>query len=121
MQFQRLLAASVLAFAAIATSNAQAHAKLVAAEPNADSTLSTAPKEIRLKFNEALEGAFSKIKLTDTGSAAVALPAAKVDAADATTMSAPLPKLRAGRYHVQWTTMTHDGHKTKGEYSFNIK
>lgn len=121
MQMQRFLAASVLAFAAVATSNAQAHAKLVAAEPKADSTLSTAPKEIRLKFNEALEGAFSKIKLTDAGNTVVALPAAKVDAADGTTMSAALPALRAGRYRVQWATVTHDGHKTKGEYSFNIK
>lgn len=121
MHIQRVLAASVLAFAAIATSNAQAHAKLEASEPRAGSTLSSAPKEIRVKFNEALEPAFSKIRLTDAGNAEVALAPAKVDGADPKTMSASLPALRAGQYHVQWTTMTHDGHKSKGEFSFNVK
>jgi methionine-rich copper-binding protein CopC len=121
MQIQRLLAASVFAFAAIATSAALAHAKLESSEPPAGSTLSRAPKEIRLKFNEAIEPAFSKITLADTNNAGVALPQANVDAADATTMSAALPALRAGEYHVQWTTMTHDGHKATGEFSFKVK
>lgn len=121
MHIQRVLAANVLAVAAIAASNAQAHAKLEASEPHAGSTLSSAPKEIRIKFNEALEPAFSKIRLTAAGNAEVALVPAKVDAADAKTMSAPLPALRTGEYHVLWTTMTHDGHKSKGEFSFTVK
>jgi copper resistance protein C len=121
MQIPSLLAASVLAATVIAASPAQAHAKLEASDPQAGSTLSHAPKEVRLKFNEALEQAFSKIKLTGPGSAEVALAPAKVDAADARTMSASLPALASGEYHVRWSTMTHDGHKTKGEFSFKVK
>lgn len=121
MHIQRILAASVLAVVAFVTSNAQAHAKLEASEPQAGSTLSSAPKEIRVKFNEALEPAFSKIRLTDAGNAEVPLAPAKVDTAEAKTMSTPLPALRAGEYHVQWATMTHDGHKAKGEFSFKVK
>lgn len=121
MKIERLVAASAFAFAAIATATAQAHAKLESSEPQVGSTLSSPPKEIRLKFNEALEPAFSKIKLIGPANAEVALPQAKIDAGDATTMSAPLPALRAGEYHVQWTTMTHDGHKAKGEFGFKVK
>jgi methionine-rich copper-binding protein CopC len=36
-------------------------------------------------------------------------------------MTAPLPPLPTGEYHIQWTTMTRDGHKVKGEVAFKIR
>ena len=121
MPIKHILLASTFAIAAVTTAGAQAHAKLESSEPQAAATLDNAPKEIRLKFNEALEPAFSKIKLTDASNIEVPLAAAKVDGADARTMMAPAPALRAGVYHVQWSTMTHDGHKAKGEFAFTVK
>jgi methionine-rich copper-binding protein CopC len=121
MPIKRILLASTFATAVATAAGAQAHARLESSEPQAAATLDSAPKQIRLKFNEALEPAFSKIKLTDASNAEVPLPPAKVDAADASTMSVPTPILRAGAYHVQWSTMTHDGHKAKGEFVFTVK
>jgi methionine-rich copper-binding protein CopC len=121
MSIKRILAVTTFALASAATSSAFAHAKLQASDPQAGSTLDTAPKQVRLKFNETLEPAFSKIRVTGPGNKEIALAATAVDKADPTVMTAPLPPLSTGEYHVQWTTMTRDGHKVKGELSFKLK
>jgi methionine-rich copper-binding protein CopC len=36
-------------------------------------------------------------------------------------MVATLPSLQSGQYRVQWSTVTHDGHKTRGEFSFRVR
>jgi methionine-rich copper-binding protein CopC len=119
MKLSHLLTAAVLA--ATAASAAQAHAKLEASEPKASSELDKPPAQIRLRFNEALEPAFSKIRLIDGGNAEVRLAAIAVDKSDPKTMVATLPSLQSGQYRVQWSTVTHDGHKTRGEFSFRVR
>ena len=118
---KNIVAVAVLTLGAASAPNALAHAKLISSEPKAASELNTAPKEIRLQFNEVLEPAFSKVKVL--GASNVEIPIAKIDIdrANAQVMVAPLPLLPAGDYRVQWSTMTHDGHKTKGEFSFKVK
>lgn len=115
MNKQLLLAGVLLS----ATAFAFAHAKLQAAEPKADSVLAAAPKTIHLAFNTALEPAFSKIELADPQDVAVILPKTTVGADN--SMSAEVPPIKPGEYHVKWSTMTRDGHKVKGEYKFSVK
>jgi methionine-rich copper-binding protein CopC len=112
------LAAAALA---ICAGTAQAHAKLETSEPKASSTLDSAPKAVRLQFNEPLEPAFSKIMLRDAANNEVALPKAEVDKSNAKVMSVPLPALRPGEYQVQWSTVSHDGHKAKGDFRFRVR
>jgi len=121
MFIQRVLATAILALASAATSSAFAHATLQSSDPKAGSTLATAPKQVRLKFNETLEPAFSKIRLTGPQNNEIPLPATAVDKADPTVMTAPLPALSSGAYRIQWSAMTHDGHKVKGEVTFKVK
>ena len=121
MSIKRFLAVTTFAVASAATSSAFAHAKLKSSDPQAGSTLEAAPKQVRLKFNEALEPAFSKIKLLGSGNNEIPVTGTTVDKADPTTMAAPLPALSSGEYRVQWSTMTHDGHKAKGEFTFKVK
>ncbi|MDL2353948.1 MAG: copper homeostasis periplasmic binding protein CopC [Pseudomonadota bacterium] len=121
MNMNKIVAVLTLAAAAGAASVAQAHAKIESSEPTADSVMEGAPKAIRLHFNEALEPAFSKIELFDAKQAAVVLPKVAVDKEDPKTMSTTVPVLESGKYSVRWTTMTHDGHKAKGQYSFTVK
>lgn len=118
---KHIIAALVLAAAGATTSPAQAHAKIVLAQPKADSELQGAPKEIRLHFNEALEGAFSKIELVDAKEAAVKLPATALDPRDPKVMFAAVPAVPAGQYSVRWSAMSHDGHKAKGRFSFRVR
>jgi len=112
---------TLIAAAAGAASLAQAHAKIASSEPAPDSALQAAPKAIRLHFNEAIEPAFSKIALFDAQQVAIALPKVALDKDDPKTMSTTVPALTSGSYSVRWSTMTHDGHKVKGQYSFTVK
>jgi methionine-rich copper-binding protein CopC len=121
MNRKQILIAASIAFAGISAGTAQAHAKLQSSQPQASSTLDSAPKAIRLQFNEALEPAFSKISLSDSSNKEIALPKAELDKADSKAMIANLPVLSAGKYHVKWSTLAHDGHKTKGEFDFTVK
>jgi len=121
MAIRRVLAAGTFALACAATPSAFAHAKLQSSDPQAGSTLDVAPKQVRLKFNETLEPAFSRIRVTGAGNKEIALAATTVDKAEPTVMTAALPPLSAGEYHIQWTTMTRDGHKVKGEVVFKVR
>lgn len=121
MSLKRMSIAASIVAGAFAATAAHAHAKLESSEPQAGSVLASAPKQLRLGFNEPLEPAFSKIRLVDARNAEIALAQTKVDKAAPTVMTAPLPALAAGTYRVQWTTMTHDGHKTKGDFTFQVK
>jgi methionine-rich copper-binding protein CopC len=121
MSIKRILSVATFALASAATSSAFAHAKLQSSDPQTGSTLAAPPKQVRLKFNEALEPAFSKIKLTGPQSQEIPVTATTIDKTDPTAMIAPLPALSSGEYHIQWSTMTHDGHKSKGEVVFKVK
>lgn len=121
MNTKHILATLILAACGAGMSAAQAHAKLEASQPKADSELASSPKEIRLKFNEKLEPAFSKIQLVDAKEAELPLPKAELDKADPKVMFTAVPPLQPGQYRVRWSTMTHDGHKAKGEIAFRVK
>jgi methionine-rich copper-binding protein CopC len=121
MSIKRILTVSTFALASAVTSSAFAHAKLQSSDPQAGSTLASAPKQLRLKFNEALEPAFSKITLVGAGNKEIPLTEAAVDKADPSVMTAQLPPLSAGEYRIQWSAMTHDSHKMKGEVPFTVK
>lgn len=121
MNNKHMLAGAIMVLASTISSIAYAHAKLEASIPKANAIVAPAPKEIRLQFNEPLEMAFSKIKLVDGKGAAIAPLKVDLDKANAKVMIASLPVLPTGAYRVQWTTLTRDGHKVKGEFSFQVK
>lgn len=121
MSVKRVLAAAAVGLAAVVSSPAFAHATLQSSDPRPGSTLDKAPTQVRLKFNEALEPAFSRIKVTGPRNTEIRVAAATVDRADPTVLAAPLPPLPAGEYRVHWSAMTHDGHKAKGEIAFKVK
>ncbi|HZZ09447.1 MAG TPA: copper homeostasis periplasmic binding protein CopC [Paraburkholderia sp.] len=114
----RTLAPGVAAL--VLSSTAFAHAHLMSSEPAANAQVS-APAELTLRFTEPLEPAFSKIALADAGGSAVAQAASQVDNTDAKVMHLAVPTLSAGRYAVHWTAVATDGHRTQGDFSFNVK
>ncbi|MCM3060770.1 copper resistance protein CopC, partial [Bacillus subtilis] len=80
-----------------------------------------APDMVRLTFNEALEPAFSTVKVSDASGNAITQDKAKVDASNPRVMTVAIPTLAAGAYTVQWAAMTADAHRTKGTYAFRVK
>jgi methionine-rich copper-binding protein CopC len=98
-----------------------AHGTLEQATPAANSVVDASPATLELTFNQALESAFSTIKVTDVNGTAVSKEKAKVDGSNPRVLAVAVPKLSPGSYAVHWTVMTHDGHKTKGDYQFTVK
>jgi methionine-rich copper-binding protein CopC len=117
-RFAGLAMAAAIASVPVA---AFAHGKLESAVPAAGSTVDAPPEMLRLTFNEDLESAFSMMKVSDANGAAVTKEKAKVDASNPRVLTVALPKLSSGSYSVQWAVMTHDAHKTKGTYTFQVK
>src|SRR5881392_357656 len=119
MNINQLLVGTILAMTA--DSAAQAHPRLESSQPKAESVLESSPKQLRLQFNEPLEPAFSKLRLTDAANADVAVSSVGLDKSNRSMLVADVPVLRAGQYRVQWSAVGHDGHKIKGEFGFKVK
>lgn len=112
-----LLAVAGCAFAYAGYAEAHAHPKTMA--PAADATVA-APAEVSMTFTEALEEAFSSLKVQDAAGHAVAGGKIDIDTAH-TTMHMSLPTLAPGVYTVQWVAVARDGHRTNGSYHFTVK
>lgn len=106
-------------FALLTVGQAEAHAKLVTADPAPNATVAS-PKMIHLEFSEEIAQKLSSFTLTDTDGNPVAMMTMK--AKDAKTLEAmPNMTLSPGVYTVSWTAVsTDDGHKMTGSYSFTI-
>lgn len=100
--------------------HAQAHARLVTADPAPNATVA-APTLIQLQFSTTLAKKFSTFKLTDTDGNPVGI--VMTDGSDNKTLAAkPAGTLAPGLYTVSWTAVsTDDGHKTSGAYSFTVR
>ena len=121
MNIKHLAALATMTIATAFSASAQAHARLEASSPKADSVVAAAPKEVRLQFNEPIELPFSKVRLLDQKGVAVELSKLGLDKSDPKAMIAAIPPLHPGSYQVQWATVTRDGHKVNGAFSFKVK
>ncbi len=120
---------------------ALAHAKLLNTVPAAGEQLAVAPRQLTLKFNEAVQIGVLKLSSADGKSipieldhgaataptAAAATPApskaatSTAAASAASTVTVALPTLAPGTYQVQWSALTvDDGHVVKGTFSFVV-
>jgi methionine-rich copper-binding protein CopC len=115
-----LLSVAALLTVLLFGNTAQAHAKLVSAEP-ASQSVGTSPARIVLHFSEALAKNFSSFTLADSSGAPITLRS--VDGADAKSLAAaPGGILAPGTYTVVWTAVaSDDGHKSGGSFAFTVK
>jgi len=121
MIIRSFLAAALALPALVASAPAFAHARLESSSPQANATVSPAPAEVRLQFSEQLELPFSKVKLVDEKGAVVEPSKTAIDGANPKVLVATVPSLHAGVWRVQWSTVTRDGHKVKGQFDFRVK
>jgi copper resistance protein C len=94
------------------------HTHLTKAEPGVDSTVTAAPKELRLWFNEAPEVALSGATIVTSDNKPVGtVKLAATD--DSLSVAGPITmNLAPGKYNVLWRTGSRDGHAVRGKYSF---
>jgi methionine-rich copper-binding protein CopC len=89
-------------------------------EPGAGTTVS-APAQVKITFDGPLEPAFSTLTVTDATGKPVTASKASIDAKQPDVISVPLAALAAGHYTVHWVAVASDGHRTQGDYSFDVK
>jgi copper resistance protein C len=121
MKAKNLFLSIVAAAGCVLGASALAHTKLESSMPQANAVVATAPTQVRLQFSDPLELPFSKVKLVDEKGAVVEASKIAVDGANPKALVATVPALRSGAYRVQWSTVTRDGHKVKGEFAFRVK
>ena len=109
------------ALLSIVVTSVFAHASLQSSSPKANEVVALAPTAIVLRFNETLEAPFSRITLINLKSGAVKTTKASVDSAHPMILRLATPPLGIGNYQVQWSTMTQDGHRAKGQFGFQVK
>jgi hypothetical protein len=98
----------------------EAHAFLKAAEPAVGSTVQTSPNEVRIRFTENIEPAFSKIQVFNAPGKEVDKRDAHLDPSDHALLRVSLPRLGAGIYKVVWRVVSVDTHVTNGDFTFRV-
>ena len=101
--------------------SALGHALLVRAEPKVGERVSTPPATVRIWFDSALEPSLCKIHVRDPNGKQVDNDDSRVNPSDEKLLEVSLPSLPPGVYHVLWSVVSRDGHKTNGDYVFTIK
>jgi methionine-rich copper-binding protein CopC len=114
-----LVAALLAALASPGT--VAAHARLESSDPAARATLDRAPDSVRLRFNEEIEGEYSKIVVENEKREPVAAGAAQVSPDDPQLLILDLPTLPSGVYTVRFEVLSVDGHRVKKTFPFTVK
>jgi methionine-rich copper-binding protein CopC len=110
------------AFAALTggVSQASAHAFLDQAMPAVGSTVHGSPAEVKLRFSQALEPAFSTIRVLDQSGKQVDRQDKEVDPNNRALLRVSLPKLSPGLYRAVWRVLSVDSHVSEGDFTFNV-
>ena len=98
-----------------------AHAILVKASPERESTISDAPDEVSLLFNDSVGQEFLALAVIDPTGKRVDNHDAKLDFTDHSHLRASVSKLSPGRYTVRYRVLSADGHVVSGKYFFDVQ
>jgi len=104
----------------LAAATAWGHAFPDHSEPRVWWTVPTAPAQVRIWFDGALEPVFSTIKVVNADKQRVDKQDGRVNPSDNTILEVSLPPLPPGRYQVFWGVVARDGHRTEGDFPFTV-
>ena len=105
----------------LAAGQALAHPSVVASTPNDGEAVLTAPRNMRIVFNEPIESHFTSVKVVDSSGKVFGPGQTRTDSSDPKAIVVDLPALASGAYKVQWSAAGRDGHRIKGELTFSVK
>jgi hypothetical protein len=100
---------------------ALAHSMLVKAEPPRRAVLAKAPTQVRLWFNEEIEGAYASLVVFDAGKSPVTEVKPQLAPDDPKSIVLPLPELTPGKYSVKFRVLSVDGHVVESSFEFTVK
>ena len=98
-----------------------AHAFLQQAEPEVGGTVHGSPNEVKIRFTEKIEPAFSKIQVFAASGKEVDKRDTHLDRSDPALLIVSLPKLGTGTYKVVWRVVSIDTHVAEGNFTFHVR
>jgi len=116
--FYRIFSFSVLLL--LAAARLSAHAFLEHSDPPVGGKVHSSPVAVRIWFTEAIEAAFSSIKVFDVTGKEVDKKDTHSNASNRPLLEVSLPRLGPGTYKVVWRAVSADTHVTNGNFSFEI-
>jgi len=115
-----LIALAALAASLTLPAAAWAHAALLQTTPVASRVVNTPPKEVALRYSEAVEPRFAIVSVTDASGSRETAGSPSRSPADADTLVVPLKRLHEGWYLVYWRVISVDGHPVRGAFTFAL-
>jgi len=97
---------------------AWAHAIIVDSTPAINGVVTGPLLEIKLRFNERIDGSRSRLTLVSPDGVSHAIRLSQHAAPD--SLSATVPDLVPGRYQLHWQVLAGDGHITQGNIPFSV-
>lgn len=118
--FTRFILIIVFIVAAPVTS-ALAHSMLVKAEPPRRAVLTKSPTQVRLWFNEKIEGDYASLVVLDAQKQPITDVKPTLALGDQKSIVLPLPELAPGKYSVKFRVLSVDGHVVESIFDFTVK
>jgi copper resistance protein C len=119
LKFLSLIAA--LAASVLWAGEASAHAFPEQDTPSAGAVLTQAPATVSIRFDSELEPIFSKLIVKNAQDQQVSQGNGSVDPTNARILATRLTNAAKGSYHVYWSVVSRDGHRTEGDYTFTVR
>ena len=114
-----LVSGFALCSALFLSESVQAHALLQSASPSVGGSVSSSPSSIRLEFSEGVEARYSHVSVSGPGGA-VPVSGPSNGGSKSTLTVKVSGKLKPGNYHVSWSVVSEDTHKTQGSFNFQV-
>jgi methionine-rich copper-binding protein CopC len=98
-----------------------AHSMLVKAEPPRRAVLTKSPIQVRLWFNEKIEGDYASLVVLDAKKQPITDSKPTLASDDPKSIILPLPELAPGKYSVKFRVLSVDGHVVESSFDFTVK
>ena len=116
------LVAAVVALAlGMPIASVLAHSMLVKAEPARRAVLTKAPNQVRLWFNEKIEGDYASLVVLDDKKQSITDVKPTLASDDPKSIILPLPELVPGKYSIKFRVLSVDGHVVESSFDFTVK
>lgn len=100
---------------------AQAHAILVKSQPEKDATVTEAPKQIDLWFNDPVRSEYKALAVIDSEGKRVDNHDVEQSLTDGSNIYATVQTLAPGTYTVRYRVVSQDTHIVTGKFQFTVK
>ncbi len=101
--------------------SALAHSMLVKAEPARRAVLTKASNQVRLWFNEKIEGDYASLMVLDDKKQSITDVKPTLASDDPKSIILPLPELLPGKYSIKFRVLSVDGHVVESSFDFTVK